>query len=112
MEIGKIQQWALTLLQDNCDCHVKYKLGAQHSHEDALKCTLLGEFPTSLPVPAKTVHIIKFLFNIPVHSGSLIFCSKMDTVLYKSLALLPSGLPDVVDEELHSFCTQKRARES
>ena len=101
MASGRILRWSLTL--SVYDYEFKYKPGAQIPHADALSRLPLPDTPSTVPMPAETVHLLNFLSSARITPTLIAEQSARDSVLSKVLRYLEMGWPDTIDDDLRPY---------
>lgn len=105
MASGRILRWSLTL--SAYDYEFKYKPGTQIAHADALSRLPLPDAPTTVPLPADTVHLLNFLSSAPITPKLIAEQSTHDPVLSKVLRYLAMGWPDTVEDDLRPYFSRR-----
>lgn len=105
MVSGRILPWSLTL--SVYDYKFKYKPGTQIAHADALGRFPLPDAPTTVLMPADTVHLLNFHSPAPITPKLIADQSTCDPVLSKVLRHLEMGWPDTVEDTLRPYLSRK-----
>lgn len=104
---GRILRWSLSF--SAYDYQFKYKLGTQIAHADALSRLPFPDrdAPTTVPIPADTVHLLNFLSFAPITPWLIADQSTRDPVLLQVLRRLEMGWLDTDEDTLRPYLSRK-----